>query len=146
MESKNLFEESLKDIKAVSEEIDKEKLYDTESFIIKRTLESVEEILNNPSITELSDKLAEKLGSELTKELFETIAIAISKVSAESMAIVINSIPKAINAVNNLEFENMNDTVFKDINKKFTDQEGMIKVLGKRIELLESNLYYKYNN
>ena len=139
METKNLFEDSIKELKEAIETSEKEEVQNFETFITQHMFNIMISILDSPIANTLALNLSEKLGETNAKELFEAIAIVVSKISCSSIMMMKDIFTRTLLSVNQGMLDNLNNTTLKDINVKLTDHAGVLKVLNERIKTLEDN-------
>lgn len=139
METKNLFEDSIKELKEAIETSEKEEVQNFETFMTQHMFNTMISILDSPIANTLALNLSEKLGETNAKELFEAIAIVVSKISCSSIMMMKDIFTRTLLSVNQGMLDNLNNTTLKDINVKLTDHAGVLKVLNERIKTLEDN-------
>ena len=139
METKNLFEDSVKELTDAVEASEKAEVQNFETFMTQHMFNIMLGILNSPVCNQLALNIAEKIGETNSKELFEAIAIIVSKVSCSSIMMMKDIFTRTLLSVNQGMLDNLNNTTLKDINVKLTDHTGVLKVLNERIKTLEDN-------
>lgn len=139
METKNLFEDSIKELADAVESSEKAEVQNFETFMTQHMFNTMLSILDSPVCNQLALNIAEKIGETNSKELFEAIAIIVSKVSCSSIMMMKDIFARTLLSVNQGMLDNLNNTTLKDINVKLTDHAGILKVLNERIKTLEDN-------